>query len=418
MKKNVLKVLNSSKIGLIFALLISGVSPFSYASGGHDHEAEKHEESMEKGPNNGRLFYTDHVRLELAIFERGVPPEFRAWLTDLDGHEIEPEAISLKVILDRLDGISDVHQFSKQSNYWVGNMEVFEPHSFDVTVQLSLDGKIYEWQYASHEGRTQINQKLADQIGISTAKAQAGNIKQTQSLYGQLVMDPANQAKVQARFAGVLTQVMGLVGETVKKGQVLAEVESNQSLQRYQIKAPMTGRIVARQANPGEQAKDQTLFVIENYDSLWAELQVFPAQQAQIKAGQSIRLMLDDQVIETKVKSVLPGSLSEPFQIARLVLDNQKHEWLPGKWIQAQATVSEKKVNLRVDNRALQAFRDWTVVFIKVGDEYEIRPLELGTSDAQFSEVLSGLNPGDEYVVNQSYLIKADIEKSGASHDH
>lgn len=58
------------------------------------------------------------------------------------------------------------------------------------------------------------------------------------------------------------------------------------------------------------------------------------------------------------------------------------------------------------------------MVFIKVGDEYEIRPLELGISDGRFTQVLSGLNVGDDYVVNQSYLIKADIEKSGASHDH
>jgi len=66
----------------------------------------------------------------------------------------------------------------------------------------------------------------------------------------------------------------------------------------------------------------------------------------------------------------------------------------------------------------LQSFRDWTVVFIQIGDTYEIRPLELGRSDGRYTEVLNGLNAGDRYVVENSYLIKADIEKSGASHDH
>jgi len=33
-------------------------------------------------------------------------------------------------------------------------------------------------------------------------------------------------------------------------------------------------------------------------------------------------------------------------------------------------------------------------------------------------EVLSGLQPGQRYVTGNSYLIKADILKSGASHDH
>jgi membrane fusion protein, heavy metal efflux system len=73
---------------------------------------------------------------------------------------------------------------------------------------------------------------------------------------------------------------------------------------------------------------------------------------------------------------------------------------------------------LAVDNRALQDFRDWQVVFIKIGDTYEIRPLELGRTDGSFTEVLGGLNPDDTYVVGNSYLIKADLEKSGASHDH
>ena len=57
-------------------------------------------------------------------------------------------------------------------------------------------------------------------------------------------------------------------------------------------------------------------------------------------------------------------------------------------------------------------------MFIQVDDTYEIRPLELGTSDGTLTEVLEGLQAGDRYVVDNSYLIKADIEKSGASHDH
>ena len=67
---------------------------------------------------------------------------------------------------------------------------------------------------------------------------------------------------------------------------------------------------------------------------------------------------------------------------------------------------------------SLQTFRDWDVVFVRVGDTYEIRPVELGQRDAQRVEVRAGLKAGDQVVVEQSYLVKADIEKSGASHDH
>ena len=58
------------------------------------------------------------------------------------------------------------------------------------------------------------------------------------------------------------------------------------------------------------------------------------------------------------------------------------------------------------------------MVFVNVGDAYEARPLELGRRDGQWVEVVSGLSPGERYVTRNSYVIKADIGKAGASHDH
>ena len=57
-------------------------------------------------------------------------------------------------------------------------------------------------------------------------------------------------------------------------------------------------------------------------------------------------------------------------------------------------------------------------VFAQVGDVYEVRMLTLGRRDARSVEVLDGLAAGTVYVTDNSYLIKADIEKAGASHDH
>ena len=71
-----------------------------------------------------------------------------------------------------------------------------------------------------------------------------------------------------------------------------------------------------------------------------------------------------------------------------------------------------------IEDRALQSLDNSQVVFIQDGDAFEARPLELGRSDGEFVEVLSGLMIGERYVVDNSYLIKADIEKSGAEHAH
>jgi membrane fusion protein, heavy metal efflux system len=67
---------------------------------------------------------------------------------------------------------------------------------------------------------------------------------------------------------------------------------------------------------------------------------------------------------------------------------------------------------------ALQTFRDWDVVAVNDGELYQLQPVELGRRDGANVEVLSGLAPGARVVTANSYLVKADVEKSGASHDH
>ena len=44
--------------------------------------------------------------------------------------------------------------------------------------------------------------------------------------------------------------------------------------------------------------------------------------------------------------------------------------------------------------------------------------LELGRKDHEWTEVLGGLAAGETYVTDNSFLVKADVEKTGASHDH
>ena len=65
-----------------------------------------------------------------------------------------------------------------------------------------------------------------------------------------------------------------------------------------------------------------------------------------------------------------------------------------------------------------QCFRDFKVVYANFGQDYEVRMLKLGRSSPEWTEVLSGIKPGTAYVTKGSFLVRADIEKSGAGHDH
>jgi len=408
---------------VFFMICLSSMYSFSAYSGqGHDHEGHHGDEGeelleQEKGPHGGKLFIEGDLMLELAIFEEGIPPEYRAWVTH-DGEEIADA--KLEVELTRLGGKVDHFTFTKTDDYWLGSGTVEEPHSFDVKITLQAEGEQHQWSFSSHEGRAEISSVIAEQAELRVALAAGGEINKTLTVYGKVMPAPGQVRQVRARFPGILTEVSVDIGDKVAKGDVLATIESNQSLNRYVLKAPLDGIITARNVSAGELAAEQVLFTVANFENLWAEFQVFPSQMQQVSEGQAIQILSAQQnvIAQSEIKHLIPDSDGEPVMIARAPLLQSDQSWSLGSLLEAKVITEKIKVPLVVRNQALQSFRDWQVVFIQVGDEYEIRPLELGKSDGEVTEVLAGLNPGDRYVVENSYLIKADLEKSGASHDH
>ena len=76
------------------------------------------------------------------------------------------------------------------------------------------------------------------------------------------------------------------------------------------------------------------------------------------------------------------------------------------------------ELRLAVPVASVQKFRDWDVVFLRVDNQYEPRPVTLGRSDGQWVEIVGGLRPGDTYVKENSFIIKAELQKSAATHSH
>ena len=93
-------------------------------------------------------------------------------------------------------------------------------------------------------------------------------------------------------------------------------------------------------------------------------------------------------------------------------------KWRSGQLITAHIFENQSLKPMVVREDALQNFRDWDVVFIRVGNDFEARPLELGEKYNGFVEVKSGLKAGQVYAAGNSYLLKAELGKSGATHDH
>ena len=387
----------------------------------HGHGAG-HEETVVKGPNGGRWLVDDDAAVELAIAETTTPPMYRAWLYH-DGELLSPDQGSVDVTVTRLGNVVERHTLKPTED---GSLRastiVGEPHSFDVEVRASVQGKSMRFTYPSYEGRTRIDPDIAAQTGIRTAPVSSGTIADEHEVQGLLTPIEGRVARVTARFPGVIRSVEARLGDSVRRGQSLAHIDSNLSLSGYAINAPIAGTVMTVQAVPGELAAEgKHLFEIVDLSALWVDLHLFGADADHIQPGAAVKVvrLSDAATIGTSIDRILPGTATaSQSTVARATVPNKDMKWRPGSAVRARITVATRTAEFTVPIAALQKFRDWDVVFIRVDDTYEIRPLELGERDANQVEVISGLKAGDDVVVEQSYLVKADIEKSGASHDH
>ena len=385
--------------------------------------AEDHGEAAaadyERGPHNGRMLRDGDFAVEMTIFEDGVPPEFHIYAYQGD-KPLAPRGVSLAVTLRRLDGEVNRFGFAPESDYLRGDGAVTEPHSFDVEVVAMHAGKRHAWKYDSYEGRTTIAALAARQAGIATERAGPAVIDQTIELMGRVELAPSASAEVGARYPGRVVSVTRQVGDRVTRGAVLARIESNESLQTYSVTAPISGVVIERRTNVGDVAGDGPVYVIADPSKLVATFPVFPRDMERVRAGQPVRVtgLAGDGGELSRIADFLPLAQAATQTVTARAPLSRGDFWRPGMSVRGRVTVARREVPLAVKTSGLQVFRDFTVVFAQVGEAYEVRMLDLGQQTPEWTEVRSGIKPGQPYVAEGSYVIKADIEKSGASHDH
>ncbi len=373
----------------------------------------------ERGPHRGRMLRDGDFAIEVTIFEKGVPPQYRLYAYQA-GKPLAPAAIEASIDLKRLDGEANHFTFKAENDYLTGSGTVTEPHSFDVEVNAKHAGKSHAWAFESYEGRTTIPKAVAAEAGVEIDIAGPAVIKDTVSVMGRVALDANRRAVVKARFPGIVRAVHVQQGEQVRRGQALVVVEGNDSMRSYTVTAPISGVVLARTTNVGDVAGDNALIEIADLSKVWIELNAIGKDAGRLAAGQSVRIKSTTGETQTDavIDSLLPLATQGQSVVARTSVDNPEGQWRPGMIVSADVAVAERSAPITVKESGLQRFRDFTVVFAQVGDTYEVRMLELGARDGERVEVLGGIKPGTPYVSEQSFLIKADIEKSGASHDH
>lgn len=387
------------------------------AEAGHEAPAAG---DYERGPHNGRMLREGDFALEITVFEDGIPPEYRLYAYGGD-KPLPPGEVQASITISRLDGEVTTFGFRPEQDFLRGDATLVEPHSFDVAASATVGGKRHQWKFASYEGRTTITPEAAKAAGLETEAVGPADVSETLEVIGRVELDPTGSANVGAKYPGPVMAVYRNVGDRVAKGTLLARVESSYSLQTYSVYAPISGVISQRLTNVGDVAGIGPMFVISDPSRTVATFPVFPRDVEKVRPGQAvlIRPLEGERSQGSVIRDFLPlAEVQTQTVTARVPLPNPGGFWRPGMAVRGIVTVESRRVPLAVRTEAIQQFRDFRVVFAQIGNTYEVRMLELGKEGPEWTEVLSGIKPGTIYARKGSYIIKADIEKSGASHDH
>ncbi len=399
---------------VFLSLLLAGCGGGDVAD--HGVEAE-----TPKGPHGGRLLADDGFAIELKVDESGSFPRLRAWPFD-DGKPLDPATTEVSVALERLGGPIDRFELRPDGDSLVSAEAVAEPHSFDVEITARSGGSEHRFRYPSYEGRVLLPPEAATRAGIEVDAAGPATIRSTLLLRGRLVPNENLVAHIMPRFDGLAREVRKALWDPVAKNEVLVVVEGNESLHPYEVRSRIAGTVVAKDVAPGEAVSSaREMFIVADLRTVWADLDVYRQDFASLAVGQPVKIEAGGGLppVETRLARLSPlGSLASQTMLARAIVPNPSGLWRPGLFVTGEVTTGVTEAAVAVRSAAIQSMGRFDVVFVRVGDVFEARPVLLGQRDREHVEILSGLAAGDLYAAANSFILKADVGKSGASHDH
>ncbi len=271
-----------------------------------------------------------------------------------------------------------------------------------------------------HSDRTEISPYYMQTSGIKTAVASVQNLVQVDTLFGVITPVQDKVFSLHATFPSMVEKIYVQIGDTVKKGQMLARLTNIQTLQSYTLKSPSNGEVTSRSVNIGNRVDAEEMLQVSDLSKVWVNLSAFPENVERLQKGQRTKIydLHDHESALGEVSYIAPQMSGGHIARARAVIDNSEGHWRPGMHVKADIETSTLTVPIAINVDAIQTMENKSVVFKYHDNTFITTHVEVGETDGQWTEILSGLKAGEEYVSENSFLIKADILKGGASHDH
>ena len=214
--------------------------------------------------------------------------------------------------------------------------------------------------------------------------------------------------------------------ECKKKAELAKNVKafSFEKLGWYPLKAPFDGTIISKHITLGEKLNEErAAYTIADLATVWVDMDVYAKDQAFVTVGQECMILAGGKGYEGKVSYVSPVlDTKTRTAVARVILDNSQAMFRPGQFITGVIYGAHVEGDIVIPANAVQIVKGQKVVFISDGEDFEMRPVMLGSADSQYAEIISGINPGEKVVTQGAFELKAKVVTSTldshAGHGH
>jgi cobalt-zinc-cadmium efflux system membrane fusion protein len=263
-------------------------------------------------------------------------------------------------------------------------------------------------------GESRFTVEALEKFGVHVAAAGPGMVDVAIELPGEVRPNANRVAHIAPRFPGLVREVRKEIGDTVKAGDILATIES-ENLATYSLKAAMDGTVIDRDITPGEAVGPETpAFVIADLSTVWVLLNVYQKVLPELRIGQRVAIAADTTEAEGSIAYITPviDHVTRTAS-ARVVLANQDGRWRPGLFVAAMV-LNPVKADVVIPRQAVQTVGGKNAVFVVDGEHFRAREVAVGRVGHSMVEITEGLRPGERYAREEAFLVKAELEKGEA----
>ncbi len=208
-------------------------------------------------------------------------------------------------------------------------------------------------------------------------------------------------------------KILGLDDKDLKN---IEPASQGEAISHVPVLAPFDGTIISKDVVLMERVGPDTQIVsLADLSTVWVTADIYEDHMPLLSEldGRTIQLrssVWPDQQFEAKVfyTGDIVNESTRTISL-RAVADNSKRMLKPGMFINVLLEMGEEDQQvLQVPLTAIQEYEGRTFVFVHTGDGvFEVRDVSRGRQNAASVEILDGLKPGEEVVVNGGFALKS-----------